>query len=375
MVFFDLKTSVSIIFAHLNHLTHDKYMYFDNKIAIWYKNNARNLPWRNSPTPYTIWLSEIILQQTRVSQGTSYFYSFVNEFNTVCDLAQATEDKVLKLWQGLGYYSRARNLHFTAKIICEKHQGMFPNTFSELQKLKGVGKYTAAAIASIAFEEKVPAVDGNVHRVLSRCFSLNSPAGTQKAFKECFDLSASLMQSTKPSIYNQAIMELGALVCTPKQPQCIQCPLNDMCEAYLNNTINLFPVKKKTTIQKNRFFNYLIIKSNHSVVLEKREKGDIWQGLYQFPLIETNIEYDINQLIETMEWKQWLENVDIKIKSIHKAPKHILSHQIIHTQFIIIEINKHTILHQKTGIVNTDSLSNFAIPRLIDRFLKKTSID
>ena len=371
MVFFDLKTSVSIIFAHLNHLTHDKYMYFDDKISLWYKNNARNLPWRNSPTPYTIWLSEIILQQTRVSQGLSYYYLFVNEFNSVCDLAQSPEDKVLKLWQGLGYYSRARNLHLTAKIVCEKYNGMFPNTFSELLKLKGIGKYTAAAIASIAFEEKVPAIDGNVHRVLSRCFLLNSPAGSPKAFNECFELSASLMQNTKPSIYNQAIMELGALVCTPKQPQCKSCPLNDCCEAYLTNRIIEFPVKKKAIVQKHRYLHYLILMCNDYIVLEKRGEGDIWQGLYQFPVIETEHATDVIELLNTSEWKKWVTEEDATLKLVHNAFKHVLSHQIIHSQFIVVQLNTHSALHIKTGLVKIESLSTFAVPRLIDRFLQK----
>lgn len=371
MVFFDLKTSVSIIFAHLNDLTQDKYMYFDDKLSFWYKNNARKLPWRNSPTPYHIWLSEIILQQTRVSQGTTYFYSFVNEFSTICDLAQAPEDKVLKLWQGLGYYSRARNLHFTAKTICENYNGQFPHSYKELLKLKGVGKYTAAAIASIAFEENVPAIDGNVHRVLSRCFLLSSPAGSPKAFNECFELSASLMQHSKPSIYNQAIMELGALICTPKQPQCSKCPIQDNCEAFQANRINEFPIKKKTLIQKHRYFNYLIITSKQSVVFEKRKEGDIWQGLYQFPVIETEKECDFTELCKTNDWNKWIEIKNVTIKSIHQSAKHILSHQIIHAQFIIINVPEHSELHKKTGLVKTESLTTFAVPRLIDRFLQK----
>jgi A/G-specific adenine glycosylase len=349
-------------------------MDFAKKITRWYQINHRELPWRATRDAYKIWLSEVILQQTRVLQGMPFYHSFIQSFPTVCKLAEANEDQVLKLWQGLGYYSRARNLHSTAKYVCKTLNGRFPETFDELKKLKGIGNYTAAAIASVAFGQQVPAVDGNVHRVLSRVYGLTSAAGSPKAFKECFDLSGQLMTGVSPSEYNQALMDLGALICTPKQPKCIECPVSDNCIALRDNLINEIPVKKKKIVRQQRYFYYIALKSATQLVLQKRNAGDIWAGLYEFPLIESQTELTENYIFESSLWKSLnISSKTVSIK-ISKTYKHILSHQDIFAQFFIVQVDSLPDLTENIQAIDIKSIRNYAVSRLTDRFMEEMKL-
>ena len=260
-------------------------MTFQLELINWYQNNKRDLPWRHTNDAYTIWLSEIILQQTRVEQGMPYFDKFLQNFPTVADFAGAAEARVLKLWQGLGYYSRGRNMHATAQIVMQNYQGIFPNQHDELLKLKGIGEYTAAAISSFSSGEPRAVVDGNVFRVLSRYFgidtAINSPAG-KKTF---FTLANELLYQEDPALYNQAIMEFGALQCKPKSPNCSVCPVNLSCYAFNHHTVNQLPVKIKKAAHKHRFISYFICQENGKILVRERQPGDIWQHLYDFPSV------------------------------------------------------------------------------------------
>ena len=264
---------------------------FSQKLLKWYKINQRNLPWRDVDDPYKIWLSEIILQQTRVQQGMPYYEKFILTFPTVYDLAKASEDEILKLWEGLGYYSRARNMHFTAKYIVEELHGKFPNNYADLLKLKGVGNYTAAAIASFAFKEAVAAVDGNVYRVLARIFGIKDDIMSNQAKKIFQSLANELIPKNQPDIFNQAMMDLGSMVCKPKQPLCETCFMQEECFAFRHDEIVNLPVKSKKIKVKKRFFHFLLLENaDKNIVIEQRSDNDIWKNLYQFPLIETNLE-------------------------------------------------------------------------------------
>jgi len=272
-------------------------MHFSKKILEWYAINKRELPWRSTREPYNIWLSEVILQQTRVAQGLPYYNKFVKAFPTVFDLAGASEEQVLKLWQGLGYYSRARNMHFTAKQVVNEYGGMFPDSYSGLLKLKGVGDYTASAIASICFDEKVPVVDGNVYRVLSRFFGVDLPINSTKGVKYFKELATEVMSDTNIRDYNQGIMEFGAIQCSPKKPLCLHCPINERCRALLQNRVLELPVKLKKGKIKNRYFNYLVfLDKDGKTMLEQRKGKGIWQNLYQFPLVESSVELSLSDL-------------------------------------------------------------------------------
>jgi A/G-specific adenine glycosylase len=263
-------------------------MKFSNQLIYWYLQNDRDLPWRKSKNPYFIWLSEIMLQQTRVNQGLAYYITFTKEFPTVFDLANASESKVLKLWQGLGYYSRARNLHFSAKYIANELNGEFPSTYDEIKKLKGVGDYTASAISSICFNKAEAVVDGNVYRVLARYFGIKTAINSSAGIKEFKKLAQTLIDPTQPGTHNQAIMDFGALQCKPQNPLCETCPFNSSCIALANKTIKELPLKEKKIKVRKRYFNFLVfISDNHQTVLSERKGKGIWQGLYQFPLVET----------------------------------------------------------------------------------------
>ena len=263
-------------------------MKFSNTLIYWYLQNRRELPWRKTKNPYFIWLSEIMLQQTRVAQGMAYYLKFTSTFPTVFDLAKADESTVLKMWQGLGYYSRARNLHFSAKLIANEFNGEFPSTFSEIIKLKGIGDYTASAIASICFDEPTAVVDGNVYRVLSRYFGIKTPINSSAGIKEFKLLAQSLIDKNKAGTFNQAIMDFGALHCKPQNPLCDTCPFSDSCYALEKKLTKELPVKAKKIKVRKRYFNFLVIKTkNNSTILSERKGKGIWQGLYQFPLIES----------------------------------------------------------------------------------------
>ena len=316
-------------------------MIFSKQLIKWYLQNKRDLPWRETEDPYLIWLSEIMLQQTRVAQGLPYYEAFVNAFPTVFDLANATEEQVLKLWQGLGYYSRARNLHFTAKYVAYEMNGTFPDTYKELLLLKGVGDYTAAAIASFSFKEAVPVVDGNVYRVLSRVFQVETDISIASAKKEFQGLALQLMPKKEPALFNQAIMEFGALQCVPKSPNCEVCVFNSKCLALKNNKVGSLPVKTKKTKVTNRYLNYLVFEDqNQNMQIQKRAAKGIWQNLYEFPLIETNYDVNLEEIIALVSEQNTEEYEINSVQNLNAVPvSHKLSHQNLSIQFWKVKVN------------------------------------
>ena len=343
-------------------------MDFANSLMHWYLQNKRDLPWRKTVNPYKIWLSEIMLQQTRVAQGTPYFLSFTTAFPTVFDLAAANEEQVLKLWQGLGYYSRARNLHKTAQYVANELSGIFPDNYNDLLKLKGVGEYTAAAIASFSYNEAVPVVDGNVFRVLSRYFDVETDIAAASAKKEFAALAFELMPKGNPAIFNQAIMEFGALQCVPKSPNCGICIFNTSCAALQKKKVDQLPVKSKKLKVRNRFFNYLVVSDdNENTIIQKRIAKGIWHNLYEFPLIETERVEDsdcISNLIQS-DFFKGNEIVGIS-ESNPETIIHKLSHQHLHIKFWKVKVNG-TI----KNAINSDTLKTFPFPIVIHNFIEK----
>ncbi|MBL4604102.1 MAG: A/G-specific adenine glycosylase [Flavobacteriaceae bacterium] len=340
-------------------------MSFSKALIYWYLQRDRDLPWRKTLNPYLVWLSEIMLQQTRVAQGMSYYLAFSEAFPTLNDLAKAEENTVLKMWQGLGYYSRARNLHYTAKHIVNELDGVFPNTYKELLKLKGVGDYTASAIASICFNEASAVVDGNVYRVLARYFGIHTPINSTKGVKEFKELAQSLIDSKQPGTFNQAIMDFGSLQCKPQNPNCEQCPVQMSCCAFEEKRIKELPVKEKKLKIKKRYFNYLVIMTrDHKTVLEERKGKGIWQGLYQFPLLETTKDTH-DDVVLSEEFKSKIPSgAEVQLfnqsEIIHK-----LSHQHLHTRFWIVKVNKYP-----SATISWSDVKKYPVPVLIDNFLK-----
>lgn len=337
---------------------------FSLLIRKWYRQNQRDLPWRTTKNPYFIWLSEIILQQTRVDQGLPYYKKFTSSFPTISDLANAEENEVLNLWQGLGYYSRARNLHTAAKQVIENYNGHFPSTYNEIRSLKGIGDYTAAAISSFSFDLPHPVVDGNVFRVLSRYFNESTPIDTTLGKKLFHQLATEVFNPSHAAEHNQAIMEFGALICTPKKPKCEDCPLQENCLSFRHKTILNLPVKAKKTKVRNRYFNYLVDKE--TPILYKRTSNDIWTNMFEFPMIETEKSIS-SPNPHTLESKNW------SYQSIASKPlfykKHILSHQHIHAAFWSVQK-----LSLETPTITIESLSkseNFPLPRIITLFLEE----
>ncbi len=341
-------------------------MVFSKTLIHWYSNNKRDLPWRQTIDPYRIWLSEIILQQTQVKQGLPYYESFIKEFPSIFHLAKAQESEVLKLWQGLGYYSRARNLHTTAKYIAKELNGVFPNSYKALLQLKGVGDYTASAIASICFNETTAVVDGNVYRVLSRYFGIKTPINSSKGSKEFKLLAQDLIDKQKPAEFNQAIMEFGAIQCKPQNPNCEDCPFQNSCVALQNKNINELPVKLKTIKVSKKYFNYLVFLSkDRKTVLEKREGKGIWQNLYQFPLLESKRNLDANDIEKHLEKEELLQGVDYELSLYNDAIiVHKLSHQHLYVKFWIINVD--TVLPTSISI---DTIHDFPVPILIGKFI------
>ncbi len=338
---------------------------FSTKLLAWYEEHKRDLPWRQTREPYVVWLSEIILQQTRVAQGLPYFERFLSAYPTVKDLANANEDAVFKHWQGLGYYSRARNLHKTAKRITEQYKGFFPNTYNELVKLPGIGPYTASAISSICFDEVRAVVDGNVYRVLARHFDVESPINQPKGVKVFQELAQNLIATSSPGEYNQAIMEFGALHCTPKTPHCSSCPFADSCLALAQGNIAARPQKLKANPVRKRHFHYLIpLDSYNNTLLTKRTHKDIWQGLYEFPLVEAPHHLSEEDLRAHPNTPTWAHKA-VWSKFQEKAIIHKLSHQALHTHFYILENIEEELS------VPWATVSDYAVPRLIERFLDK----
>ncbi|MEO8240409.1 MAG: A/G-specific adenine glycosylase [Flavobacterium sp.] len=342
-------------------------MNFHNILIKWYLQNKRDLPWRNTTNPYLIWLSEIMLQQTRVAQGMPYFFAFTKEFPTVFDLANADEEKVLKLWQGLGYYSRARNLHKTAQYIANELNGVFPPVYNELLKLKGVGEYTAAAIASFSYNETVPVVDGNVFRVLSRYFDIESDIALPATKKEFTELAYELMPKDNPAIFNQAIMEFGALQCVPKSPNCTICVFNDSCLALQKKKVTVLPVKSKKLKVTNRFFNYLILEDAlGNTLIQKRTSKGIWHNLYEFPLLETDEIVDFNFVSKAVQNDFFSYKVISINECTYATVIHKLSHQHLHIQFWKIKINEVI----ENGL-DFKTLKTYPFPIVIYNFIEK----
>ncbi|HHP7240934.1 MAG TPA: A/G-specific adenine glycosylase [Cyclobacteriaceae bacterium] len=349
---------------------------FAETIIYWFEKHKRKLPWRETNDPYKIWLSEVILQQTRVNQGLPYYLRFINNYPTVFDLANAEEKDVLKLWQGLGYYSRARNLLECAKTIVKDYNGRFPVKSIELQQLKGVGEYTAAAIASIAFSEKVPVIDGNVYRVLSRIFGLTHDIAYSKSKKYFRQISHDLMESIEdPGNYNQAVMEFGATKCVPKNPNCTNCIFNTNCIAYEENLHAVLPVKSKNSIKKGRYFNYFIFESQEAVIIKKREAGDIWNGLYDFILLESDQALPESSLIDYIKKNLFIKcDENIKLLSISEMYKHVLTHQYIFARFIRVWCKSMQINDSNSLKIEKDKLINYPMPKLIVNYLDNEKI-
>lgn len=304
---------------------------FAESLLVWYKGHARDLPWRQTRDPYLIWLSEIILQQTRVAQGLPYYHKLSDAFPTVFDLAAADETTLFRLWQGLGYYSRARNLHRTAKYVVEALQGSFPNTYEELIQLPGVGPYTAAAIASFAFDAPTPVVDGNVYRILARYFGVETDIMHSSARKEFTTLAQALIPTSDPARFNQAIMEFGSLQCSPA-PNCDTCPLLPSCFAYKEGRINQLPVKSKSKAQRIRNFQYFIIEQSGKILVHRRQKKDIWQGLWEFFCVEAE------DLKSSLEMYPFLSAMQANFEPLNSPGVHDLSHQKIVSQAYLIRL-------------------------------------
>jgi A/G-specific adenine glycosylase len=314
-----------------------KEKYFASRLVEWYSLNMRSLPWRETNDPYFIWLSEILLQQTRVSQGLPYYQRFVKEFPDVYALAKANEHDVLRLWQGLGYYSRARNLHAAAKVIVDEWNGLLPDNSKDLLKLKGIGNYTAAAIASFAFDEKIAVLDGNVFRVLSRVFGVDTDIASNKGLQEFTLLANKLLPAKETNIYNQSIMEFGALHCTPQTPLCESCPVGDICIAKKHSMQGILPVKIKKLKKKTRFFNYLVLKDKNKIYLRERISKDIWKGLYEFHLLENSDIGTIERILTQDSFTKKLKKSVIEKES--EIYKHVLTHQTIYAKFWLLDIS------------------------------------
>ena len=314
--------------------------FFTRQLLKWAKQVDRPMPWKGDKNPYLIWLSEVILQQTRVEQGLPYFIRFKENYPTVHDLANAPEDEVMKLWEGLGYYSRARNLHFTAKFISKELGGNFPTKYEDILALKGVGNYTAAAIASFAYDLPHAVVDGNVYRVLARYFGIETPIDTTEGKKQFSHLANELLNKKQAALYNQGIMDLGAIQCMPKVPLCKSCFLKKHCTAFYENTISLLPIKSKKIKKKTRYFNYLVVNFENQILLKKRTAKDIWQNLYEFPLIETEGLAEKEILLENEIWKACIGKTKYKITRISKPFQQILTHRKIIATFFEVQLNK-----------------------------------
>ena len=337
----------------------------------WYAENRRDLPWRHNPTPYQVWLSEVILQQTRVNQGMDYYLRFIEKWPTVTDLANASEEEVLKMWQGLGYYSRARNLHKCAKQVVEQYQGEFPADFEALKHLQGIGDYTAAAIASIAFNLPHAVVDGNVYRVLARLYDIDTPINNKEGQKLFAQVADELLNREQPGLHNQALMEFGALHCTPKNPACLLCPLQAHCLAFAHQTVMLRPVKLPKVKVTTRYLNYLVIRTKDGIYLHKRSADDIWRNLYDFPCIESERPLTVEEVVASEQYLQLIGNNPFTIVKTSPVFTHKLTHRTLLAQFIEIKLEKKLLRIETKDLFLTPekNLDIFPIPRLIDLYL------
>ena len=332
--------------------------------------NTRKMPWKGEKDPYKIWLSEIILQQTRVEQGLKYYEKFTTVFPDIKKLAAAKDEKIYKLWEGLGYYSRCKNLIETARFISKKLNGKFPDTFEDILSLKGVGNYTASAIASFAYNLPYAVVDGNVFRVLSRVFGIKKPVDSMEGKRLFSQLAFELLDKKRPGIYNQALMDFGAVICKPQNPNCNNCVLKDHCFAFKNNLVNKLPVKEKKIKMTTRWFNYLVIESRGKVYIRKRTANDIWKNLHEFVLIETKNNVSINKILAKAEQDRILKKGSYKLLSVSSLSFQQLSHQKIQGRFIKISVNKDFGL-PAFKLVSLKQLSTHAFPRFINAYFGK----
>jgi len=343
-------------------------MNFNDELLQWYERNKRDLPWRNTTDAYVIWLSEIILQQTRVEQGMPYFYRFLENYPDVESFAAADEADILKLWQGLGYYSRGRNMLKTARMVRDQYYGVFPQSYDRLIKLQGIGEYTAAAIASFSANEARAVVDGNVYRVLARYFGIIEPINSPKGKKLFQALADELLNKQSPGQHNQAMMEFGAMLCKPKTPACAICPVKEGCYAFLNDKVGSLPVKLNKLKIRERYFNYFLVEDGDTVLMNKRDEKDIWANMYDLPLFETESLLPVSDLLASAEVQQYFGS-DIKIEEISDVKKHILTHQRLFVRFIKV-LTKPVKLKPAWQYVSVENLEKLALPKVIFIFLK-----
>jgi A/G-specific adenine glycosylase len=351
----------------------EKRTFFTTQLMRWFAQAHRPLPWKGETDPYLIWLSEIILQQTRVEQGLPYFKKFREKFPTVRHLAAAPPDEVMKMWEGLGYYSRARNLHEAARHIAHELNGVFPSNYEDIRSLKGVGDYTAAAIASFAFGLPYAVLDGNVFRVLARFFGIDTPIDTAAGKKVFVQLAQSLLDPSQPGNFNQAIMDFGATQCMPAVPKCTACPLHGPCSALRNNSLDTLPVKSKKLERRQRFFNYMVIRQDDCFFIKKRTGKDIWRGLYEFPMIETEfLPGERQTLTKTEAWKTLFGKTQPRIRRVSLTYKQELTHQRIFATFWEIEVAE-AFSPPETSWIKTGqkNLDNFAFPQIISRYFRE----
>jgi len=341
---------------------------FSETIIEWYKENKRELPWRESSDPYLIWISEIILQQTRVVQGYDYFMRFIKRFPDVRTLADADEDEVMKYWQGLGYYSRARNLHAAAKSM----NGVFPKTYPEVLALKGVGEYTAAAICSFAYGMPYAVVDGNVYRVLSRYFGIDTPIDSTEGKKLFAGLADEMLDRKQPALYNQGIMDFGAIQCTPQSPDCLFCPLADSCSALAKGVVAKLPVKRHKTKTMNRYFNYIYVRAGAHTFISKRMADDIWKNLFELPLVETPVAVPEEEFLALPEFQAFFAAGEHPVvRSVCREVKHVLSHRVIYANFYEVVLPEGTASFSKFQKIKAEELGQYAVSRLVHAFIEK----
>jgi len=346
----------------------------NQKLRYWYLENKRDLPWRNTYNAYIIWLSEIILQQTRVEQGLPYFLNFVKYYGTITDFANADINDILKLWQGLGYYSRARNMHATAQIVRDNYNGEFPTNYNELIKLKGIGPYTAAAIASFAFNEAKAVVDGNVYRVIARFAGIYTDINSTEGRKEFAVAAQQLLDLQNPATHNQAMMELGAMVCKPQNPDCLNCPIQENCFAFSKKEHINLPVKIKKVKVKERFFNYLVFEFDNKTYLKQRGPKDIWQGLFEFPMLEMPLLKNAGEVFKAIIEKEFIgkkQNVDIQFLENYK---HKLTHQKLFASFWKITCNTKPNLSIDFIEIKIDEINKYAVPKLLENLISNDKL-
>lgn len=355
-------------------------MKFSEKIIRWYKKNKRDLPWRKTNDPYKIWLSEIILQQTRIDQGLKYYLKFCDNYPDIKSLARENEEQILKLWQGLGYYSRARNMHKTARFLVENYRGKFPENYSDIIKLKGVGEYTAAAIVSFAFNKVYPVVDGNVIRLLSRLYGIKTAVNSTKGKNKILSLASELIDQEQPGEFNQAIMEFGALQCKPQNPDCRNCILQKECKAFNEEMVSDIPVKINKVKIKKRYFHYFVLTFENQVYLNKRTSNDIWYNLYDFPHIESNRGFSKNRVIQSFVDQFKTPQNQFTIQNISNEYKHILTHQRIFALFYKINILDQGLFQKLQSLnrsqfvcIRKETINQYPLPRLIDKYLSENN--